>query len=101
MTLRQNPGYVCFTEALTTVNYARCHIKDGIQHPKESSGLRKWYADLLLFRERALAEQSKQDNRRKAYMEIMRLLWEKIYASFGLTPQRLRDRAVQAIKDRE
>ena len=34
-------------------------------------------------------------------MEIMRLLWEKRYASFGLTAQRLRDRAVQAIKDRE
>ena len=59
-------------------------------------------ADLLLYRERALAEQSNEDIRRKAYMEIMRLLWEeKRYASFGLTAQNLRDRAAQAIKDRE
>lgn len=59
-------------------------------------------ADLLLCRERALVGQSNQDNRRKAYIEIMRLLWEeKRYASFGLTAQNLRDRAAQAIKDRE
>lgn len=61
-------------------------------------------ADLLLYlyRERALAEQSNEDIRGKAYMEIMRLLWEeKRYASFGLTAQNLRDSAAQAIKDRE
>ena len=47
-------------------------------------------ADFLLCRERAIAEQSNQDNRRKDYMEIMRLLWEeKGYASFGLTAQNL------------
>ena len=59
-------------------------------------------ADLLLCRERAKAEQSNQDNRWKGYMEIMRLLWEeKGYASFGLTTPNLRDKAAQAIKDRE
>ena len=47
-------------------------------------------ADFLLCRERAIAEQSNQDNRRKDYMEIMRLLWEENgYASFGLTAQNL------------
>jgi len=69
---------------------------------KRTKWTEEMVADFLLPREKALAEQSNQDNRRKAYMEIMRLLWEeKRYVSLGLTAQNLRYRAAQAIKVRE
>ena len=69
---------------------------------KRIKWIEKTVADLLLCQERSKAEQSNQDNRWKGHMEIMRLLWEeKGYASFGLTAQNLRDKAAQAIKDRE
>lgn len=116
MTLRQNPGYVCFngspynnkSKEETSSYYQtaeQLHKMPPKRHNTTSKRI-KWteemVADLLLCRERALAEQINQDNRRKGDMEIMRLLWEeKRYAPFGLTAQNLRDRAAQAIKDPE
>ena len=91
------------------------HANDAMppRRKNTASGRIKWTedmtADLLICREKAMAEHQRQSGqniapgcRRKGYMELMRLSWEeKGYASLGLTAQNLRDKAAQLIRSQE